>query len=277
MPSKDRGDAGIEGFSITRREAFQCYGCEEPISTQERYDKQRDKMTGDVKKFIENTEALSRLFQPSLKMKRWVLFVPWFDSKEIVAHAAKKTREVIAAKLPYVDSDFRVMVVQESSFSVARDQLLSTTPEGLKFQQTSVSEEEIGAWCSSNDGFVGVLKDKLSRLPTLQNDAKRDTLVLSILKWYLAGQELLERLRDYPEVYEKVMATKSHREEFLALSCLDGEASNGNLSETLKSFKNELQREVAELHSFSAQHLAAEAVADWLMRCPLTFPETVDE
>jgi len=33
---------------------------------------------------------------------------------------------------------------------------------------------------------------------------------------------------------------------------------------------------VRELHSFSAQDLAVEAVADWLMRCPLSFPEAAN-
>ena len=36
-----------------------------------------------------------------------------------------------------------------------------------------------------------------------------------------------------------------------------------------------LRREVRELHDYSAESLAHEAVADWLLRCPLDFPELV--
>lgn len=275
VPAKDRGDAGIEGFSVSQCAVFQCYGCEEPISVEERYEKQRSKMTTDIKKFIENKDALLRLLRP-LKMKRWVFFVPLFDSKEIVAHAAKKTEEVIDAALPYVDDDFRVVVTEESNFSVARDQLLSATAQGLKLQTVPVTAEDVDAWSQSNEGLLGVLKNKLTRLPTLHTQAQRDEFAMRVLKWYLTGQSLLERLRDYPQVYEKVIETKSHREEFLSMGALHGSASNVVVLETLKDFRETLQREAKELHNFCAEQLAAEAVADWLMRCPLEFPEAAN-
>lgn len=46
VPDNDRGDAGIEGFTLSNGHAYQAYGCEEPLSTSERHAKQRDKMTG---------------------------------------------------------------------------------------------------------------------------------------------------------------------------------------------------------------------------------------
>lgn len=275
VPAKDRGDAGIEGFCLSKREAFQCYGCEEPISVDERYKKQRDKMTTDIQKFIDNKSVLKLLFG-ALKMKRWVFFVPHFDSKEIVAHATKKTQEVIDVGLPYVDDDFRVVVCQEADFAVARDQLLSATSQGLKFKSAPVTPEEVKAWTQSNDVMLGVLKGKIEKLPTLQNQAQRDAFVINVLKWYLSGQALLERLRDYPQVYEKVIETKSHRETFLAMGSLHGSASNVVVTETLKDFKDTLKREAKELHDFCADQLAYEAVADWLIRCPLEFPETAN-
>lgn len=276
VPSKDKGDAGIEGFCISQRSVFQCYGCEEPIGVKERYEKQRDKMTDDIGKFIKNHSVLNGIFKP-LKMRRWILFVPAFDSKEIAAHAATKTQEVIKANLPYVEDDFRVMVVQESDFAVARDQLLSTTPEGLKLPRPEVSDGAVDAYTATNDALVDRLREKLSKLPTVRSEPQLNDLVLNVLKGYLAGQELLEQLREYPEVYHKVLETKSHREESLFLSCLDGDASKGNLSDTIKSFQEELRSEVKELHSFNVQNLAQEAVADWLIRCPLSFPEAKSE
>jgi hypothetical protein len=61
VPDHDRGDAGIEGFTRTDGHAYQAYGCEEPISTAERYAKQRDKVTQDIGKFILNRATLARL------------------------------------------------------------------------------------------------------------------------------------------------------------------------------------------------------------------------
>jgi len=276
VPAKDRGDAGIEGFCVSKREAFQCYGCEEPISVDERYKKQRDKMTADVQKFIDNRSTLQQLFR-TLKMTRWVFFVPHFDSKEIVAHAAKKTQEIIHAALPYVDDDFRVVVCQETDFAVARDQLINATSQGLRFKTSPITAEEVNAWTQSNDVMLGVLKGKIGKLPTLHTQAQRDTFVIKVLQWYLSGQALLERLRDYPQVYEKVIETKSHRETFLAMGSLHGSASNVVVMETLTDFKETLKREAKELHDFCAEQLAYEAVADWLIRCPLEFPEAASE
>ena len=275
VPAKDRGDGGIEGFCLSKREAFQCYGCEEPIIVEERFKKQRVKMTADIKKFVDNKLVLQRLFGP-LKMKRWVFFVPHFDSKEIVAHAARKTQEVIDAGLPYVDDDFYVVVCQETDFAVARDQLINATSQGLKFTTASITTEDVKAWTQSNDVLLGVLKGKIDKLPTLRTQVQRDAFVIKVLHWYLSGQALLDRLREYPQVYEKVIETKSHREEFLAMGALNGSASNVVVLETIKDFKDTLKREAKELHDFCADQLAYEAVADWLIRCPLEFPEVAN-
>lgn len=276
VPAKDRGDAGIEGYCISQREAFQCYGCEEPVSVEERYEKQRSKMTKDINKFIANKFALQRLFN-TLKMRRWVFFVPYFDSKEIVAHAAKKTQEVIDAGLPYVDEDFHVVVCQETDFAVARDQLINATSQGLKIKTSTVTIDKVSAWAQTNDVMLSVLKGKIDKLPTLRTKDQRDNFVASVLQWYLSGQELLERLRDYPQVYEKVIEAKSHREAFLAMGSMHGSASNVVVMETMREFKDTLKREAKELHEFCAEQLAFEAVADWLIRCPLEFPEVENE
>lgn len=275
VPDKDRGDAGIEGFCLSKSEAFQCYGCEEPISVEERYTKQRVKMTSDIQKFIDNESVLKRLFG-TRKIKRWVFFVPYFDSKEIVAHAAKKSKEVLEAALPYVDDDFSVVVCQEGDFAVARDQLINATSRGLKFKTSAVTAAEVNQWTLSNDVMLGVLQKKIAKLPTLQTQEQRDAFVGQVLRWYLSGQVLLERIREYPQVYEKIIETKSHREEFLAMGSLHGSASNVVVKETLDAFRDTLSREAKELHEFCAEQLAHEAVADWLIRCPLDFPEVAD-
>jgi hypothetical protein len=62
IPDHDRGDAGLEGYTLGNGYAYQAYGCEEPISTADRFEKQRDKMTKDIGKFIGNRPILTRIF-----------------------------------------------------------------------------------------------------------------------------------------------------------------------------------------------------------------------
>jgi hypothetical protein len=275
VPDNDRGDAGIEGFTISEGHAFQAYGCEEPLSTADRYEKQRDKMTVDVAKFIQNQATLIKLFG-TVKVSRWMLFVPVYDSKEIIAHAAKKTSEVVAASLPYVALGFRVVVCQEDDFHAERNDLLVCSPQGLQLQTSPATADEVTQWTLSNDALATSLGRKLRKLPMLARDGARSDFRDSVLKWYLEGQAILDGLRKYPLVYEKVVKTKAHRENYLVMASIGGGAPQGLLMSTVQDLFQTLQTEVKELHSFSAEKLAYEAVADWLLRCPLDFPELSD-
>lgn len=271
VPDRDRGDAGLEGFTRRDGHAYQAYGCEEPIATAERYEKQRDKMTQDIGKFINNHAVLTRIFG-GVKITRWALFVPHCDSKEIVAHASKKTAEVKAATLPYVDASFQVCVCQQCDFSVAEAQLLNAGQRRLQIPADPRTPEEIAAWTQQNQGPSQVLADKLTRLPTLATDELRQKFQSQVLDWYLKGQEILDALRAYPETFAKVKAAKSHRESFLVTGIVGGLTPQDHLMQSINDLRESLEQEVKELHRFSSESLAHEAVADWLLRCPLDFP-----
>jgi len=275
IPDNDRGDAGLEGFTRSEGHAYQAYGCEEPISTRMRYDRQRNKMTQDITKFTTNQSALRRLFG-SIQITRWALIVPFCDSKEIVAHAATKTAEVLAHNLPYVAPSFQVCVCQEDDFPAARDILLNTGARGIQVSSTPPSAEEIAMWSAANQQPSTVLTQKLSRLPTLKTEAARREFHNKVLKWHLWGQDILAALRQYPELYAKAREAKSHREEFLAAGLASGGTSQNILMDAINEFRTTLQQEVRELHRFPSETLAYEAVADWLLRCPLDFPEADD-
>jgi hypothetical protein len=272
VPDNDRGDAGIEGFTISNGYAYQAYGCEEPLTTTERYEKQRNKMTQDIGKFINNRPILSRIFG-TIRITRWVLFVPYYDSREIVAHASSKTAEVIAACLPYVDDTFRVMICHEEDFHIERDQLINSIAQSLQVTVDPATASQLTAWVSTNVGLATTLDDKLKRLPTLRDDAHRQRFFEQVLRWYLEGQEILETLRTYPDVYEKIMMAKSHRENYLVMATVSGRSPQHLLESSIQDLQTTFAREIRELHSFAAESLAYEAIADWLLRCPLDFPE----
>ncbi len=271
VPDNDRGDAGIEGFTISSGCAYQAYGCEEPLTTGDRYEAQRNKMTTDISKCINNQKILARIFGGT-KIKRWILFVPKFDSKSIIEHASKKTAEVVAANLPYVDADFRVMVCQEDDFVVARDQLLSANTGTIDITPDTATPEQLSEWASANDGLVAKLQGKISRLPTISTESKRKAFLDQVLKWHLEGQSVLDELRRYPTVFEKVIRAKAHHENALAMLGASEIVPQKILSTALNDLKLSIKAEVNSLHSFSADTLAQEAVADWLLRCPLDFP-----
>jgi len=272
IPDHDRGDAGLEGFTRGDGHAYQAYGCEEPISTADRYEKQRNKMTKDIRKFIDNQQMLTRLFGTVL-ITRWALLVPHCDSKEIVAHAATKTNEVKAAGLPYIADSFQVCVCQQADFSVAECQLLNSAQRQLQISAESPTTQQIAEWNEANRGPSQLLSDKLIRLPTLLSDDARQKFHSQVLDWFLKGQEILDGLRAYPDTYAKVKSAKSHRESFLVTGMISGLSPQEHFMRSLNDLRESLEEEVRELHRFSSESLAYEAVADWLLRCPLDFPE----
>lgn len=77
VPDTDGGDYGIEGFSQDGC-AYQCYAAEEPVGTEELYEKQRNKINEDLKKFVHNQQPLAKLFG-ALKIERWVFVVPRYE------------------------------------------------------------------------------------------------------------------------------------------------------------------------------------------------------
>ena len=272
ISAHDRGDAGIEGYTRSEGHAYQAYGCVEPISTKDRYEAQRDKMTQDINKFINNHATIARLVG-QVKITRWVLFVPHFDSKNIVAHAATKTQEVIDAKLSYVAGTFQVCVCQEDDFMVARDLLLNAAVRKLYIEVPPTTPEQIAEWKAANEGPSEVLAEKLQRLKTLKTPKRRVEFQETVLNWFLRGQDALEALRKHPDIYEKAQRAKSHHEAYLARTIVSGLPSQDLLNETVKELCSTLADEVRELHRFPSEILAHEAVADWLLRCPLDFPD----
>jgi hypothetical protein len=94
VPDRDKGDYGIEAFARDGC-AFQCYAAEEPLTVQQLYAKQRAKMARDLKKLVDNRSGLMAILG-SVRIRRWLFLVPRHDSKELVAHAARKEAELRA-------------------------------------------------------------------------------------------------------------------------------------------------------------------------------------
>src|SRR5690606_19756586 len=123
--------------------------------------------------------------------------VPHYDSKEIVAHAAAKTEEVVAAKLPYIATTFRVKVCHEEDFVLARDQLISAGTRAIDVRTESATVDQVTRWADANDEQATTLEEKIARLPSLKTIERRTAFKNDVLKWYLEGQAILSALRSY--------------------------------------------------------------------------------
>ena len=274
VPARAGGDYGVEGFTRSGH-AYQCYCAEGILSVSQLYERQRDKMTVDVKKFIVNRNELCRLFGSTV-IRRWLLVVPEFHGPAIVEHASKKADEVRAASLPYVAQDFAVGVITDDEFAVARQQIAGV---GLGQIRVAVpgSPPDVDAWGAANSSLLNMLVAKVARLPTLADVEQRERFVARMVESYQRGQVMLEHLRSlYPDVFERLIDCKSARERLLELECLAGTSPGTQLlNRELSELRAELTRALPGVAPTTISDLVAEAVADWLMRCPLDFPASV--
>lgn len=147
------GDGGLEGFTRKEGHAFQCYGAEPGKTAKQLYEAQRDKMTEDVKKFIDNKVLLAKILGGTL-ISRWILLVPKASQKELIAHSNEKTKEVLAANLPYVAAGFYVTVCDEEHFASERDRLLTYKSDVINIETVTPDQSTIDSWSATNDGLV---------------------------------------------------------------------------------------------------------------------------
>jgi len=273
IPDRDRGDYGLEGFA-RNGSVYQCYAAKEPLSTNELYAKQRNKITKDLSKFKDNKDDLIKIFGPT-KISCWVLVVPRWESKDLLKHAEKKAEEIRNVNLPYVADGFFVHIATEEDFAVERQSLLDVGLAKIQVDPDEFNTATGEDWSEENDDLVKELNRKIEILNPRLDKNSLVQLKGKFIHHYIEGQNVLEILHSkYSDLYVAVKRLKTNREKFLETSSL---IPTGAPADTfhiaLSEFKNELTDEVKGLSNNMVEILGHEAVSDWLLRCPLDFPE----
>ena len=271
VPDRDGGDHGIEGFARDGT-AFQCYSAEGILTTAELYKKQRNKITVDLKKFRTNQMQLAALFGTT-RISRWMLVVPEFRGPRIVAHGQAKAAEVLAAGLPYVAATFEVGVITDDHFAVARQQLAGSGLTQVTAPRPAATST-VATWGALNSPLLNTLIAKATKLPRLTDPGARDHFVAKMVESYERGQFALEHLRStYPDIFERLVECKNARQYYMEMDCLAMPMPGGELIQReLGELRKEISSALPNVAATTISDLVAEAVADWLMRCPLDFP-----
>lgn len=267
VPDKDQGDLGMEAFSHDGA-VYQCYAAEEPLSVAQLYEKQRDKMSTDLSKLLNKKDEVQKLLSRS-KIKKYVFIVPRFDSKRLVLHANTKANDVLSWKLPFIHSDFRIVIETLDNYQT----------ESLEINQLPLplvpleplGPEESRVW---SDGNKSLLETATSKIAAVADSAATVELIVeALLKQYLEGENALQRLREVaPESYQNVLSARSNKESLLVLEHPPSTlASPVSLSAITDELAANFSRDNPNFNGALADKLAWAAVSDWLMRCPLDF------
>lgn len=272
IPDTVRGDCGLEGFTRDGK-AFQCYAAEEPLTPRELTIKQKAKITRDVNKLVEYKDKLAGLLGLTV-LKEWILVVPRWEDKALLAHAEEKLKAIRSLGISFISPTILPGICTGESFIVERQQLIQAGRESLRIAVALVDQAQVTDWVAANDELVARL-DKKALAIRHQDATTARRLRDESVRHYLDGQNALAKLRaDFPDIFEAVDRIKKDKEHFLVTESLTTSAlPPDHWRETRDALESELAGALSGLDRFTVRQFVHEAVADWLLRCPLDFPQ----
>lgn len=269
MPAHSNGDLGIEGYTRSGI-VFQCYCPEKEYSSDDLYEKQRDKIKKDLNKLIKNKVELEK-YLGTVKIKEWRFVTPYYYKKDIVKYCVKKAEEMRALNLSILDDNFDVLI-SNINF-VARE-----LPTALEMKKIKVSvnfeevvEDDIEKFKHSESIGVNNLVRKSSDI--IQKEKNRHKYIEKQLKNYLKGKKQMDFLGvNFKVLYERIIRILySFESEVEDICMIESEENNGKkiLGIIETKLENRLIEELGEnIDSSLIDLIKRYAISDWLIRCP---------
>jgi hypothetical protein len=271
IPAAHKGDYGIDFYCTNKSVAYQCYSVEEPVDIATRADRQKKKITTDLAKISANHVAISKLFL-GIQIKHWILLAPIHDSKEVNLHCAKKTIDMRNAKCPALDASFEVAIHDIDSFPTEAVALGMSAVSLVKLAVPSPSQKELDSWVAGSSTLLASATQKLKKRsgPDQVQEA-----VAEAVRSFLQGNALLDALRNgSPDLHEKIMSAINSRSRRLKFAGPQGAGAAGTiLHSELDSLISAMREAAPSLSQDNAEQIAYGSISEWIMRCPLDFPD----
>lgn len=274
VPAQFGGDLGIEGYTRSGL-VFQCYCPDEDPGGRDLYEKQRDKITGDIAKLIKNASEISSLGVGIIK--EWHFLTPRYNSRHLLSHCRSKESEVRSRSLDTVHSEFTICLKDEDDYIPERNVLLTTGDLRVQPSGEELALQALEELLASDNEIVLNIKTKLGKLELVSG--KRADLTRQLVGGYVVGQHELETINQkFPSTYRQVVQLKSATESQLPIRTLSSSDNHGTiLREILEEYEDKLSDDFSRsLSSALISRLSTEAISDWLGRCPLDFPGSED-
>lgn len=270
IPAAHKGDFGIDYYCTKDAVAYQCYAVEEPIEISVRADRQKKKITTDVGKLVKNHVEIGKLFH-GVPIKHWVLMTPLHDSKEVNLHCAKKTVELRNLSCPVLDPLVEVIIQDPGNFPDDSVALGISALSKVTLSIPMPSQSELTKWAAGSSDLLANATGKLKKRAAPN---ELDKVVSETVKSFLQGNALLDALRSgSPDLHEKIMSAIRSRARRLEFAGPQSGGSAGQILHTeLDALIAGLQAAAPNLSFENAEQIAYGAVCEWIMRCPLDFP-----
>lgn len=270
VPATHAGDLGIDYYCACDLVIYQCYAVEEPVDVATRAERQKIKITTDLKKLVDGAAEVAKLLLGK-PLKKWVLLVPLHNSKDVNLHCAKKTTDLRETNLALLDPEFEVCVHDQGQFPGKALQDAMSALSSLSLSVDMPTQDELATWQA---GSADLLANATVKLAKRVEKGKVGTAVAQGVEAFLRGNALVDALRsNAPDLHEKVAVAIQYRARLLDFAGPQGGPLPGNiLHAELENLTAAIKESVPSLSQSNAQEIALGTISEWIMRCPLDFP-----
>ena len=281
IPAVSGGDAGIEGFTKTGI-VHQCYFPERQYSDHELYEAQRDKLSADIKKLLNNGDRLVALGVPVIH--EWHFNIPEYRDSKILIHAATKQKEVLSAKeenpdkYSYIADDFQIVIKTAENFSAEISRIIRTSADynlNLAVEHTSSPN-----WKDCDSQKVANIRRKIKAIMHVSDDDNPNVerVVGLYIDYYICGLENMNRLKmNFPDIHAELFKlVQIYKGEVTLKTSMNTNSSmNQSLfNELLNEFEKKLEKDFSNsFNQASIVEIKQDMVASWLADCSMEFSE----
>lgn len=271
-----QGDLGIEGYTRSGI-MFQCYCPDEDYNPDLLYEKQRDKITSDLKKLHTYQTQLAS-YLGSVKVVKWIFLTPEYKNKELVRHCVEKAVEYKGLEISFLDASFDVLVQDVEFFSGQIPTVLNFRPQKINIDpQEERTREEIADWSTTNISIVQTAISKhTQQVPfgVARHAFKVNQLTQQTISNFLNGDIVLRKWKDtFQDQYEKFTRVVYHFEQRVMAKCAtyDGSDNNAFYEQIESELRGKLRESFSFLDEVMIDRLTNQVMADWILRCPMSF------
>lgn len=286
VPAEHKGDGGIEGFTKSGV-VIQCYCPNDPnYSRNELYENQREKVTKDIRKFIDkkNAAVLKSLGIPCIS--EWHFVIPEYKDKRIIQHITTKrklvrqTRENDPKFYDYIADDFDIIIKTAEDFRVELTSILRSNLTNTKLSFAILQSPQVD-WTTCPADKVANVKRKLIAInPELAEDKDDlNDLLEMYMSAYISGIALIEQLGEgFPDIRKDILdLADQYKKQVKAKTLLNRDKSLNYkvFNEISSDFQQKLKAEFKHISDASIMNLQLSLIAGWLADCPMEFKGAV--
>ncbi|MCP3763695.1 hypothetical protein NLX67_15065 [Domibacillus sp. A3M-37] len=284
--AEHKGDGGIEGFTRSGV-VIQCYCPNDPnYSRDDLYEKQREKVTKDIGKFIDEKNAGVLKSLGLSGIREWHFVVPEIRDKRIIQHMASKTKLVRETReknpefYDYIAEDFDIIIKTAEDFRVELTTILRSNLTNTKLSFAILQSPQIDWTKCPADKVANVTRKLIAINPYLAEDKDDlNTLLEMYMSAYISGIALIEQLGEgFPDIRKGILdLAEQYKRHVKAKTLLNSDRSLNNkvFNEISNDFQQKLKAEFKHISDASIMNLQMSLIASWLADCPMEFKGAV--